>query len=69
MQLLQHFKVQPMFAGGQLPGWTFSFQQGPERYTGDYMPDGTINWTNATPANEEDVKKMVHDLMTFHVYE
>lgn len=67
--MLQHFRVQPMFEGGQLPGWTFSFQQGSERFTGDYMPDGTIKWTNSTPNDEESVKKMVHELMTFHVYE
>lgn len=67
--MIQHFKTQPMFAGGQLPGWTFSFQLGAERYTGEYMPDGKINWTTAVPPNEDDIKKMIHDLMTFHVYE
>ncbi|WJY27687.1 MULTISPECIES: DUF5342 family protein [Sporosarcina] len=67
--MLQHFKVQPMFAGGQLPGWTFSFHLGPDRYTGDYLPDGTIRWTGSIPDDEDKVKKMVHELMIFHVYE
>ncbi|WP_432352782.1 DUF5342 family protein [Sporosarcina sp. A2] len=67
--MLQHFRVQPMFAGGQLPGWTFSFQLGAERFSGDYMPDGTIKWTTPAPKDEESVKKMIHELMTFHVYE
>ncbi|GKV69885.1 hypothetical protein NCCP2716_23830 [Sporosarcina sp. NCCP-2716] len=67
--MLQHFKVQPMFAGGQLPGWTFSFYISSARCTGDYMPDGTIRWTSAPPADEEEVKRMIHELMTFHVYE
>ena len=33
------------------------------------MPDGTIVWTSETPPEEENVKKMIHELMTFHVYE
>lgn len=33
------------------------------------MPDGTINWTDEAPSDEEKVKKMIHELMTFHVYE
>lgn len=67
--MLQHFRFTPMFAGGNLPGWTFSFFYQKERYTGDYMPDGTIKWTSAIPSDEENVKKMIHELMTFHVYE
>lgn len=67
--MLQHFSFKPMFAGGSLPGWTFSFFYNSKRYTGDYMPDGVINWTGETPADEDQVKRMIHDLMTFHVYE
>jgi hypothetical protein len=66
--MLQHFSYKPMYAGS-LPGWTFSFFHKQERFTGDYMPDGTIVWTSGTPSDEENVKKMVHELMTFHVYE
>jgi hypothetical protein len=67
--MLQHFSYKPMYAGGSLPGWTFSFFYKQERFAGDYMPDGTIVWTSGTPSDEENVKKMVHELMTFHVYE
>ncbi|MGG0669672.1 YheE family protein [Sporosarcina koreensis] len=67
--MLQHFSYKPMFAGGSLPGWTFSFFYKNERFTGDYKPDGTIEWTGETPTDEENVKKMIHELMTFHVYE
>lgn len=67
--MLQHFSFKPMFAGGSLPGWTISFFYKNQRYTGDYMPDGNINWTGETPVDEEQVKKMIHELMIFHVYE
>lgn len=67
--MLQHFSFKPMFASGSLPGWTFSFFHKNQRYTGDYMPDGVINWTGETPDDEDQVKKMIHELMTFHVYE
>ncbi|MDW0118344.1 YheE family protein [Sporosarcina thermotolerans] len=67
--MLQHFSYKPMFAGVNLPGWTFSFFYQNQRYSGDYMPHGTINWDGETPSDEEKVKKMIHELMTFHVYE
>ncbi|MBB4826525.1 hypothetical protein HNO89_003785 [Sporosarcina luteola] len=67
--MLQHFNFKPMYGESTLPGWTISFFYKQQRYTGDYMPDGTIIWTGATPTEEESVKKMVHELMTFHVYE
>ena len=53
----------------QLPGWTFAFLFKSNRYTGEYLPDGTINWTAEKPPEEENVKKMIHELMTFHVYD
>ncbi|MGB3101632.1 MAG: DUF5342 family protein, partial [Psychrobacillus psychrotolerans] len=31
--------------------------------------DGTIKWLGETPADEETVKKMIHELMLFHVYD
>ena len=69
ISLLQHFNYKPMYTEGTLPGWTFSFFYQKQRYTGDYMPDGKIRWTGETPPEEETVKKMIHELMTFHVYE
>jgi len=68
--MLQHFSFKPMFENKQLPGWTFSFFYKQARYSGEYLPDGTIKWTNGShPSEEETVKKMIHELMLFHVYD
>lgn len=67
--MLQHFSYKPMYANKQLPGWTFSFFFRNGRYTGEYLPEGEIVWSGATPPDEENVQKMIHELMTFHVYE
>lgn len=67
--MLQHFSYKKMFEDSDLPGWIFSFYYKNQQYTGDYHKDGTINWTKETPPDEEKVLTMVHDLMTFHVYE
>lgn len=67
--MLQHFTYKPMFENSQLPGWIISFFYQNERIEGEYQPDGTIQWLTAPPANEETVKKMVHELMLFHVYD
>ena len=58
-----------MFENTQLPGWTFSFFFENLRFTGEYLPDGQIKWTNETPSDEDNIKKMVHELMIFHVYD
>lgn len=58
-----------MFENTQLPGWTFSFFFKNKRYKGEYLPDGKIHWIGDTPPDEADVKKMIHELMTFHVYD
>lgn len=68
--MLQHFSFKPMFENKQLPGWTFSFFYKQARYSGEYLPDGSIKWTGDThPPEEETVKKMIHELMLFHVYD
>jgi len=68
--MLQHFSFKPMFENKQLPGWTFSFFYKQARYSGEYQPDGSITWTSgSTPPDEETVKKMIHELMLFHVYD
>ena len=58
-----------MYENTQLPGWTFAFFFQNKRYTGEYLPDGEIKWISETPSSENDVKKMIHELMTFHVYD
>ncbi len=67
--MLQHFQYKSMYENTQLPGWTFTFFFKNNRYAGEYLPDGQINWLNETPPEEENVKKMIHELMTFHVYD
>ncbi len=68
--MLQHFSFKPMYENKQLPGWIFSFFYKQTRYSGEYLPDGSITWTSTSPpADEESVKKMIHELMLFHVYE
>ncbi|HSI67578.1 MAG TPA: YheE family protein [Planococcus sp. (in: firmicutes)] len=67
--MLQHFKFKPMFDNNQLPGWTISFFYKNERISGEYHPDGTIAWITKAPDNEHEVKKMIHELMLFHVYD
>ncbi|WP_088007779.1 YheE family protein [Indiicoccus explosivorum] len=67
--MLQHFKYKPMFENRQLPGWTISFFYKNERIEGEYHPDGSITWLTEAPKNETDVKKMIHELMLFHVYD
>ncbi len=67
--MIQHFSFKPLFENTQLPGWTIAFFYQRERYSSEYLKDGTIQWTGPTPPNEEDVKKMIHELMLFHVYD
>ncbi len=67
--MILHFSFKPLFENTQLPGWTVSFFYQRERYSAEYLKDGTIQWTGPTPPNEEDVKKMIHELMLFHVYD
>ncbi|MFD1927002.1 YheE family protein [Sporosarcina siberiensis] len=67
--MLQHFSFKPMFENADLPGWTFSFFFKNTRYTGEYLKEGDINWIGETPPDEEKLKKMIHELMIFHVYD
>lgn len=67
--MIQHFSYKPFFDNQQLPGWTIQFFYKQNRYEGIYEQDGSIKWTGATPPDEEKVKKMVHELMLFHVYD
>ncbi|MGN4127360.1 YheE family protein [Lysinibacillus sphaericus] len=67
--MIQHFSFKPLFENTQLPGWTISFFYQRERYVTEYLKDGEIRWVGPIPPNEDDVKKMIHELMLFHVYD
>ncbi len=67
--MIQHFSFKPLFENTQLPGWAISFFYQRERYTAEYLKDGVIQWIGPIPPNEEDVKKMIHELMLFHIYD
>lgn len=67
--MIQHFSFKPLFENSQLPGWSISFFYQRERYSAEYLKDGVIQWNGAIPPNEEDVKKMIHELMLYHVYD
>lgn len=71
IKLIQHFQYKNMYENKQLPGWTFSFYFSGMKYEGNYHKNGNIEWTgNIPPANkEEDLKKQLHELMLYHVYE
>ncbi|MFC4411566.1 YheE family protein [Chungangia koreensis] len=67
--MLHHFSFKPMYENKQLPGWTFSFYYKQQPFSGEYQKDGSITWTGPTPPNEDELKKMIHELMLFHVYD
>ena len=69
IELLQHFSFKPLYENKQLPGWSISFFYKNTRYAAEYEPDGTIKWLGETPTDEQAVKKMIHELMLFHVYD
>lgn len=69
--MIQHFKFKPLFENAQIPGWSISFFYKQQRYNADYKKDGTIVYYGVQPPAEEleQINKMVHELMLFHVYE
>lgn len=67
--MIQHFSYKPLYANTQLPGWNISFFYQQCRYEADYLKDGSIVWHGETPQDEDTVKKMIHELMLFHVYD
>ncbi|OCS87037.1 YheE family protein [Caryophanon tenue] len=66
--MIQHFSFKPLY-NEALPGWVVTFFYKRERYRAEYNKEGDIRWLDATPPDEENVKKYIHDLMLFHVYE
>lgn len=69
MQMIQHFSFKPLFENAQLPGWTISFFYKSERYVAEYEKDGSIKWIGPSPSDEENVKKLIHNLMLYHIYD
>lgn len=69
--MIQHFKFKPLFENTQLPGWALSFFYKQTRYNAEYKKDGSITFIGAMPAVSEleNVEKMIHELMLFHVYD
>jgi hypothetical protein len=69
--MIQHFQFKSMYENKKLPGWTFSFYYDRKRYEGSYHKNGTIEWKDTAPpaSDEEVIKKQIHELMLFHVYE
>ncbi|KUP07922.1 hypothetical protein Q75_03965 [Bacillus coahuilensis p1.1.43] len=69
--MIQHFQFKSMFKNSSIPGWTFSFYYNQQKYTGDYLKDGSIHWEAPLPSQEEEgqLKKQIHELMLFHVYD
>lgn len=69
--MIQHFKFKPLFENTQIPGWSIQFFYKGVRYTADYKKDGTIQYIGTSPdaSDMDQVNKMIHELMLFHVYD
>lgn len=67
--MIQHFNVKPLFENSQIPGWAISFFYKQQRYQAEYEKSGTIHFTGQVPDERAQIEKMIHELMTFHVYE
>lgn len=67
--MIQHFNVKPLFENNQIPGWSISFFYKQQRYQAEYAKDGAIHFAGQAPAERTQIEKMIHELMTFHVYE
>lgn len=69
IHMIQHFSFKPLFENTKLPGWQIAFFYKHQRYEGEYKKDGSIIWSGSIPPNEATVKKMIHELMLYHVYD
>jgi hypothetical protein len=69
--MITHFQYKPIYQHQQLPGWTFSFYFQKQKITGIYLPNGVIEWTTNLQSSVDEalLKKQIHELMLFHVYE
>lgn len=72
MNIIQHFQYKSIYDNGQLPGWYISFYFQKEKKEGTYHRDGSIEWMkdySFDQQTEEDIKKQIHELMLYHVYD
>ncbi|WML50540.1 YheE family protein [Neobacillus sp. PS3-34] len=69
--MLTHFQFKPLFENKKIPGWQFSFYFKRQKITGIYHQNGEIEWSCPHPGEEDEdlLKKQLHELMLFHVYD
>ncbi|MBM7647628.1 hypothetical protein JOC78_000549 [Bacillus ectoiniformans] len=69
--MLLHFQYKPLYESKKIPGWTFSFFYKNTAYHGTYHGNGTIEWGQTPPSEQERqlLEKQIHELMVFHVYD
>ena len=69
--MIQHFQFKPLYENTQLPGWALSFFYKQQRFNAEYKKDGTISFIGNAPSAEDiaQIKKTIHELMLFHVYD
>jgi hypothetical protein len=66
--MILHFQYQSLY-NQKLPGWHISFYYRGKKYEAIYHHNGQIEWETAVPEKEEEIKKHIHELMLFHVYD
>ncbi len=69
--MLSHFIYKPLLKDKSLPGWYIRFYYKGKLFEATYHKDGTIEWRNQTPHNEEFemICSHIHELMLYHVYD
>lgn len=70
--MITHFTYEPLFENKQLPGWKISFYYQQQPHKAIYHKNGDIEWQTEhsfTEKTEDQLKKQIHELMLFHVYE
>lgn len=68
--MISHFQYKSLYHK-KLPGWKFSFFYKQQKIEGVYNPNGQIDWlTGKIDENDEEaVKKQIHEIMLFHIYD
>lgn len=69
--VLQHFTFQPVFSKKRRKNYRFSFFHQGTYYRGLYHYNGTIEWDEPDPLEEDrgSLESQIHELMLFHVYD
>jgi hypothetical protein len=69
--MIQHFQYKSLYTNERIPGWSFSFYFQKQKINGNYYADGKIEWKNEglTLENEDQLKKQIHEIMLYHVYD